>query len=134
MKGAVKSKKLYEVGETVRARWPGSKLWFEAVVLSANYEDDSFHLRFNDGQENEVPYSYLAVRIESLKYIPILQEIIDQNLTDYFVLEATIFSRVFEQRLCHGNAKQRYRVCVVAMSHLRCAATKVSPHVVTQTL
>ena len=46
------------------AKWPGSKLWYEAVVLSTNYEDDQFQLRFPDGQENEVPYSHLSVRFK----------------------------------------------------------------------
>ena len=56
----------YSEGEEIMARWPGSKLWFEAVVLSTNYEDDLFHLRFPDGQENEVPFSHLAVCLTSL--------------------------------------------------------------------
>ena len=54
----------YDVGEAIMARWPGSKLWFEAVVLSINYDEDQFLLRFPDGQENEVPYSHLSVRFE----------------------------------------------------------------------
>ncbi len=56
--------KIYTIGEEVMARWPGSNLWFEAVVLSTNYEDDLFQLRFADGQENEVPYSHLSVRFK----------------------------------------------------------------------
>ena len=52
----------YDVGEVVMARWPGSKLWYEALVLSTNYDDDQFLLRFADGQENEVPYSHLSKR------------------------------------------------------------------------
>jgi hypothetical protein len=56
----------FDVGEVVMARWPGSKLWYEAVVLSTNYEEDQFQLRFPDGQENEVPQSHLMVRIECL--------------------------------------------------------------------
>lgn len=42
------------------AKWPGSVLWYEAVVLSTNNEGDLFQLRFPDGQENEVPYSHLS--------------------------------------------------------------------------
>ena len=57
-----KKKVLFQVGEEIMARWPGSKLWYEAVVLSVNYEEDLFLLRFPDGQENEVPYSHLSVR------------------------------------------------------------------------
>ena len=57
-------KYVYEEGEEVMARWPGSTLWYEAVVLSVNYDADQFQLRFVDGQENEVPYSHLSVRFE----------------------------------------------------------------------
>ncbi|XP_046848396.1 LOW QUALITY PROTEIN: delta(14)-sterol reductase TM7SF2-like [Xenia sp. Carnegie-2017] len=56
-----KGKKVgFDVGDAVMARWPGSKLWYEAVVLSTNYEEDVFQIRFPDGQENEVPYSHIA--------------------------------------------------------------------------
>ena len=51
----------YAEGEEIMAKWPGSVLWYEAVVLSTNYEGDLFQLRFPDGQENEVPYSHLSV-------------------------------------------------------------------------
>ena len=55
---------VYEEGEEVMAKWPGSSLWYEAVVLSANYKDDVFKLRFSDGQENEVSVSHVSVRFE----------------------------------------------------------------------
>ena len=61
-----KQRLAYEEGEEVMAKWPGSNLWYEAVVLSANYEDDVFKLRFSDDQENEVPLSHLSVRFEFL--------------------------------------------------------------------
>ncbi|XP_028409831.1 delta(14)-sterol reductase-like [Dendronephthya gigantea] len=55
-------KVIFQVGEEIMARWPGSQLWYEAVVLSVNYEEDIFLLRYPDGQENEVPYSHLSAK------------------------------------------------------------------------
>lgn len=58
---APKPKLTFSEGEEIMARWPGSQLWFEAVVISTNDKGNVFLLRFADGQENEFPLSHLSV-------------------------------------------------------------------------
>ncbi|XP_033103942.1 delta(14)-sterol reductase TM7SF2-like [Anneissia japonica] len=47
-----RSKKEFAVDEEVRAKWPGSSLWFKATVLNIN--DDDISLKFEDGTEEIV--------------------------------------------------------------------------------
>ncbi|XP_071963096.1 delta(14)-sterol reductase TM7SF2-like [Antedon mediterranea] len=47
-----RSKKQFSVGEEVRAKWPGSSLWFKATIKSI--EDDDVFVTFEDGTEDVV--------------------------------------------------------------------------------
>ncbi|XP_071784735.1 delta(14)-sterol reductase TM7SF2-like [Asterias amurensis] len=42
----------YSVGESVMVKWPGSALWYPAVIMSI--EDDEYKVRFEEGTEDEV--------------------------------------------------------------------------------
>lgn len=94
-------KVVFDVGDAVMARWPGSKLWYEAVVLSTNYEEDVFQIRFPDGQENEVPYSHIAVSIKTnlFSYCSIMTAVIVVIIFLYFlivdVLQIHVISNIF---------------------------------------
>ncbi|XP_072031774.1 delta(14)-sterol reductase TM7SF2-like isoform X3 [Amphiura filiformis] len=43
-----------KAGEKVMAKWPGSALWFPAVVLSIGDDGESYEVRFEDGTEDDL--------------------------------------------------------------------------------
>lgn len=51
----------FNVGEQVRAKWPGSRLWYKATILEEL--SDGFKVKFEDGTEDELDFSDVAVSI-----------------------------------------------------------------------
>ena len=60
-KSKARGRKHLSVGEEVMGKWPGSPLWYEAIVVSIDYDKNTCVLQFNDGQENEIPISHVSV-------------------------------------------------------------------------
>lgn len=56
--------KAFEVGEEVMAKWPGSDLWYEAIVESVDHQMKKCVVKYKDGQENGVSFSQMAVSSE----------------------------------------------------------------------
>ena len=52
----------YSVGESVMVKWPGSALWYPAMILSI--EDDEYKVRFEEGTEDEVTAESIRVSLE----------------------------------------------------------------------
>lgn len=50
--------KEYKLGEKVRAKWPGSRLWYKAEILELL--DDGYKVKFEDGTEDELEFADVA--------------------------------------------------------------------------
>lgn len=51
----------FPVGEKVMAKWPGSALYFHAVVTKVTDEEGTVEVRFEDGTDMELPAHYVSV-------------------------------------------------------------------------
>ncbi|PIK61428.1 putative delta(14)-sterol reductase isoform X2 [Apostichopus japonicus] len=51
----------FNVGEQVRAKWPGSRLWYKATILEEL--SDGFKVKFEDGTEDELDFNDVAIEI-----------------------------------------------------------------------
>ena len=51
-----------QVSEKVMAKWPGSALWFPAVVIGTGTDEDSYKVKFEDGTEVELGEKHVTVR------------------------------------------------------------------------
>ena len=51
------------VGEKVMAKWPGSYLWFPAVITELGEYGDSYKVKFDDGFEDEFAENHVTVGI-----------------------------------------------------------------------
>ena len=50
-----------KVGEKCMAKWPGSALWFPAVITALGEDGDSYEVKFEDGTEDELAENHVAV-------------------------------------------------------------------------
>ena len=51
------------VGEKVMAKWPGSALYYPAVVTSLGEGGDSYAIKFEDGTEEELIEKHVTVSV-----------------------------------------------------------------------
>ena len=54
-----------KVDAKVMAKWPGSALWFPAVITKLGEDEESYEVKFEDGTEEELPENHVSVSIES---------------------------------------------------------------------
>ena len=47
------------------AKWPGSALWFPAVITGVGEDGDSYDLKFEDGFEDEFAEKHVTVCVQS---------------------------------------------------------------------
>lgn len=47
------------------AKWPGTQLYFKAVVKEISEADQSVEVLFEDGTEMEVPFDFIKVSLLS---------------------------------------------------------------------
>jgi len=50
-------------GDKVMAKWPGTGLYFHAVILTIKEHEDSADVKFEDGSEMTLPIKSLLVRV-----------------------------------------------------------------------
>jgi len=52
----------WSVGDKIMAKWPGSALYFHAVIKSTyDEEDDEVEVLFSDGSQMKVPLKHILV-------------------------------------------------------------------------
>lgn len=54
-----------KVGDNVMAKWPGSMLWYPAVITEVGEDGDSYSVKFEDNFEDEFDEKHVSVSLEN---------------------------------------------------------------------